>query len=180
MTPKKLPKVIEGQKVNLRRIRTEDIEPFYRFVNDDENVQYMFFEDEQRTREGARGMVEWVVNAYETDEPVCIFAIADKDTDEYMGNLGAQTMKNTDDTEFFYALLPKYRGHGYVTDAVRTFVSYLFGAGIRLAVAIIVPENVASKQVMARLDAKFAGHCLIHGEAGLRYEIDQDIVNIWT
>jgi len=180
MTPKTLPETIEAETCMLRRIRLDDAEPFYRFVSDDDSVQYMFFEDEQRTEEGSRGMIEWVVNAYDTDEPVCIFAIADKDTGEYMGNLGAQTMKGTDDTEFFYALLPDYRGQGYVTDAVRAFVSYLFDEGITLAVAIIVPENEASKRVVKRLGARFAGECVIHGNDGLRYEIDRAIVDTWS
>lgn len=180
MTPKTLPKTIEAQSCVLRRIRMDDADPFYRFVSDDESVQYMFFEDEQRTREGSKGMIEWVINAYETDDPVCIFAIADKDTGDYMGNLGAQTMKGTEDTEFFYALLPEYRGKGYVTDAVRTFVRWLFDEGIKLAVAIIVPENDASQQVMKRLNARFAGECLIHGNAGLRYEVDRAIVDTWA
>lgn len=179
MTPKSLPQAIPAQHSILRRLTLDDAEPFYQFVQDDANVQYMFFEDEQRTEAGSRGMVEWVVNAYDTDDPVCIFAIADKETGAYMGNLGAQTMEGTTDTEFFYALLPQYRGQGIVTDAVKTFVRYLFSKGIKLAVAIIVPENKASIHVVERLNARFAGECLIHGNDGLRYEIDADIVQSW-
>ena len=133
MTLKKNPEQIEAGRLVLRRIRLDDADPFYEFVSDDESAKYMFFEDEQRTKEGARGMVEWVANAYDTDEPTCILTIADKKTGDYMGNLGAQTMEGTTDTEFFYTLLPQYRGKGYVTEAVRTFLIFLFdGASIRL------------------------------------------------
>ncbi len=180
MTPKTLPQTIDAKKSTLRHLTESDAEPFYRFVSNDDNVRYMFFEEEQRTVEGAKGMIEWVVNAYESDDPVCIYAIADKATGAYMGNLGAQTMEGTDDTEFFYALLPEYRGQGYVTDAVKAFVTYLFDEGIQLAVAIIVPENDASTQVVNRLGARFAGDCLIHGNAGLRYEIDRPLMETWT
>lgn len=179
MIPNTLPHVINAEKSMLRRITMDDAQPFYRFVHDDENVRYMFFEDEQRTVEGSKAMIQWVVDAYDSDNPVCIYAIADNMTGDYLGNLGAQTMEGTDDTEIFYALLPEHRGKGIVTDAVRTFVKYLFDEGIQLAVAIIVPENVPSIQVVNRLDARFAEECLIHGKAGLRYEIDKAIVKSW-
>ena len=179
MTPKSIPQQIVANRLMLRRLMMADADAFYEFVSVDENVRYMFFEDEQRTQDGSRGMVEWVVNAYDSEEPVCIFAIADKDTGVYLGNLGAQTMEGTSDTEVFYALLPQYRGQGYVTEAVKTFLGYLFGEGIHTAVAIIVPENAASIRVVERLDARFAGECEIHGQAGLRYEIDKTIVERW-
>lgn len=180
MIPKALPEQIEGERVCLRRITMADAKPFYDFVHDDENVQYMFFTDEQRSKEGATSMVEWVVNAYDTGESICIYAIADVETGEYMGNLGAQTMEGTDDTEFFYSLLPQFRGQGYVTEAVRLFLRFLFDEGIQMAVAIIIPENKTSIQVVERLKARFAGDCLIHGNQGLRYEIDQAIVQEWA
>lgn len=177
--PKTLPQQIEADRIVLRRITMADAAPFYEFVRDDDNVRYMFFQDEQRTEEGATGMVEWVVNAYDTDDPVCIFAIADKETGDYLGNLGAQTMEGTSDTEFFYALLPAYRGKGYVTEAVKTFLSYLFGEGLHTAVAIIVPENEASIRVVNRLQAIYIGEVEIHGNPGLRYEVTREIFERW-
>lgn len=178
MIPKKLPTKIEADRVVLRRIRMDDAEPFYSFVSD-ESARYMFFTDEQRTQEGATDMVEWVVNAYDTDAPSCIFAIADKKTGDYMGNLGAETMEGTSDTEFFYTLLPQYRGHGYVTEAVRTFLMFLFDEGIQTAVAIIVPDNEVSIHVIARLQAHLVGDYEIHGQRGLRYEINRETVQQW-
>lgn len=179
MTPKKIPEQIDADRLILRRIRMDDAEPFYAFVSNYESAKYMFFEDEQRTKEDARGMVEWVANAYDTDEPTCILAIADKKTGDYMGNLGAQTMEGTTDTEFFYALLPQYRGKGYVTEAVKTFLTFLFDEGIQMAVAIIVPENEASLRVMARLQARLIGDYEIHGQRGLRYEINRETCQQW-
>jgi len=180
MIPKSLPQTIAAETCALRRLTMADAEPFYRFVSDDDSVQYMFFEDEQRTKDGARGMVEWVVNAYDTDESVCIFAIADKATGEYMGNLGAQTIKDTDETEFFYALLPQFRGQGHVTSAVKAFLRFMFDKGIQLAVAFIVPENSASIRVVNRLNARFAGEAELHGTPAVRYDIDRTIVKSWT
>lgn len=180
MLPKKLPHTIHANYSVLRRLKIEDIDPFHRFVSNDNNVQYMFFEDEQRTYDGAKAMIEWTINSYETDTPVWIFAIADKTTDEYLGNVGAQVMEGTTDIEFFYTLLPEHHGQGYVDDALRAFLTYLFKGGIETAVAIIVPENQASIKVAERLKARFIGHVKVNGNSGIRYEIDKDTSLHWT
>lgn len=179
MQPKTIPERINSKRLILRRIQPEDTQPFYNFLRDDDNVRFMFFTDEQRTFEGAKSMIDWTINSYDSDEPVCIFAIADKVTGDYMGNLGAQPMEGTSDTEFFYTLLPKYRGQGYVTEALEVFLSFLFEEGIQQAVAIIVPGNDASIRVVNHFNARFAGEVEIHGNAGLRYEIDHAIFQEW-
>lgn len=180
MTPKHLPRQIDGDRIVLRRFTMADAEPFYKFLRDDDNVRYMFFADEHRTRDGAFGLVEWVVNAYDTDNPACIFVIADKTTGDYIGHIGAQTMKDSTDTEIFYTLLPQHRGKGYMTEAVKTFLSYLFEEGIHTAVAIILPDNIASIRVVERLNAHCAGDFEIHGQPGLRYEIPREIFERWA
>ena len=177
MIPKHIPQCIDGQLCMLRRIRMDDVTPFYRYVSDDESVQYMFFEDAQRTAEGARGLVEAVCVSYDTDEPACILAIADPETGEYMGNLGAQSIANNQ-TEIFYALLPEYRGKGYVTDAVKTFVQWLFAEGVPSVVAFIIPANVASLRVMQRLNAMLIGDAELHGHPALRYDITPNMLDV--
>ena len=178
-TSKHLPQQIEGNRITLRRFTMADAEPFYKFLREDDNVRYMFFTDNQRTKDGAIGLVKWVTGTYDTDDPACILVIADKSTGDYVGHIGAATLKDSTDTEIFYTLLPQHRGKGYMNEAVKTFLGYLFEEGIHTAVAIIVPDNTASIKVMERLHAQFAGDFEIHGQPGLRYEITRAIFERW-
>jgi [ribosomal protein S5]-alanine N-acetyltransferase len=179
MMIKAIPAKIEAERIDLRCLRLADVEPFYEFVHD-ESAKYLYFTDEQRTRDGARELVESVIDSYDTDSPSSIFAISDKETGDFVGHVGATSIENTNDLELFYALLPKYRGKGYVTDAVRTFIAFLLDSDIETVVAIIELENEASIAVMTRLHARFAGECEIHGNLGHRYEFYREITQLWS
>lgn len=99
-----VPKRLKTERLILRRLVPEDVQPFFTFISDDESTRYMVFTPEQRTYEGAKGMIDFTVSAYDTEESVFVLAIADQ-AGNYLGALGAAPTESPEEIEFFYNLL---------------------------------------------------------------------------
>ena len=123
----KLPPVIETARLIIRRHLAEDREPFVQFMTDDEATRYLTFDAEQRTPEGAAKLFDYVLESYNTEDPVFALAIVDKETGAYVGSCGLSAL--TDDksgVECYYSLLPRYWGWGFATEASLAMLYYAF------------------------------------------------------
>ena len=146
------PQKLETERLMLRRLTADDVAPFVRFMTDEKAVQYMPFPPEQKTPEGAEGMMQWVMGAYDSDDAVFVMAITEKDKGDYIGSTGASPVAESDAIEFFYTLLPAYWGKGYGTEAAAALVAYLSETvkAPRL-MANVFTENIASVRVLEKL-----------------------------
>ena len=96
----KLPPVIETARLIIRRHLAEDREPFVQFMTDDEATRYLTFDAEQRTPEGAAKLFDYVLESYNTEDPVFALAIVDKETGAYVGSCGLSTTHRTVGSRF--------------------------------------------------------------------------------
>lgn len=143
---------LHTENLTLRRLVSDDIESFVRFMTDENAVRYMPFPPEQKTREGASSMIEWVMGSYDTKNAVFVMAITRKGDDAYIGSTGANSVEDSDAIEFFYTLLPEYWGQGYGTEAARRIVRYLFEeVNAPRVVANVFPDNIPSVRVLEKL-----------------------------
>lgn len=58
-------------------------------------------------------------------------------------------------TEVGYGLNPVYEGHGYMTEALRAFLEFGKGLGIKTVLADTLPYNRRSQNVLKRCGFRF-------------------------
>ncbi|MEQ8671899.1 MAG: GNAT family N-acetyltransferase [Aggregatilineales bacterium] len=166
----KVPQQLETDRLILRRLIKDDIQPFYKFMSDPESTRHMAFTDEQKTLEGAKEMVEWTITSYATDDAVFVLAITLKDGGDYIGSLGASPDPDADATEIFYTLLPDYRGKGYAVEAAKRLVNYLQNEEQTSRItAYVMTGNAPSIRVAERLGMTFDADVVREGHEGSRY-----------
>lgn len=89
---------------------------------------------------------------------VCIGALVEKASGRVVGICGVQPLGTTGDFEIGWWLARDVWGRGYATEAGAGAMRYVFETlGRDRVVAIIPPENEASKQVVARLGMHHEG-----------------------
>ena len=74
----------------------------------------------------------------------------------FIGWSGLQFLPDTDEIEIAYLLDPDYWGRGLATEAAQAGLRYgLQDLGLQTIVAIVHPENAASRRVIDKLDMSF-------------------------
>lgn len=147
----KLIRSIETPRTVVRPFHTEDGSAFVEFMTDPEATRHLLFTDEQKTAEGARGLLQFVIDSYATDHPIHSYAIALQDG-TWIGSCGVSQVSEGGVWECYYSLLPRYWGHGYATEATAALLRHCFEhSAITEIRAYMSPDNVRSPGVAARL-----------------------------
>lgn len=85
--------------------------------------------------------------------------IVDTATGSAVGDLGLYFHEpRTGSAMVGYAMLPRWRGHGYVTRALRLLAPWAFGVGIARLVAGTQPSNIASQRALERAGFQQEGY----------------------
>lgn len=143
---------LETSRLVLRRHRSEDLDAFSEFLADPAATAYLAFTPEQRTRGGAEQMLQFVMDSYDTTEPILSFTIADTETDSYLGSCGLNPLEGEAGFEVFYTVVADHQNRGIATEAGRGLLEYLFETtSVRMVVAYVVPENLPSVRVAEKL-----------------------------
>ena len=117
--------LILTKRLVLRRHRLEDAEAFGDFMTDANATRYMAFTPDQKSRAGARSMIEYVLSAYDGDAPVFSLTIADPQTDAYLGSCGAQPIDEAS-VEVYVTVMPSHQGEGIGTEAMLALVAHIW------------------------------------------------------
>ena len=87
-----------------------------------------------------------------------IFAIAPRDGGEAMGAIGLHVDTNHDRAEIGYWIGVPYWGRGYVTEAAKAIVDYVFNTlGLNRVFAFHFTRNPASGRVLQKIGMKREG-----------------------
>jgi len=79
-----------------------------------------------------------------------------KSTATPIGLCGLVRRDGLDDVDIGFALLERFRGHGYAREAARAVLGHALGAlGLRRVVAITAPDNRASQRILEDLGLSF-------------------------
>lgn len=147
-----VPERIESSRFLLRRHREADLEAFAAFLTDENATRFMAFTEEQKSHNGARAMLDYVIAAYSSVEPVFSLTIADPQSDEYLGSCGLQRITDEEGFEIYYTVLPEYQNVGLATEPTMVLIDYVFDqTETNQLVAFVVPANVASVRVAEKL-----------------------------
>ena len=78
------------------------------------------------------------------------FLIVRSEDDVVVGSIDFKYIPVDGVTEVGYGLNPVYQGNGYMTEALRAFLAYGKGLGVRQVKAETLRDNVRSQRVLAR------------------------------
>ena len=166
-----LPAHLETPRLRIRPFVPDDFEAFAAFMADEEATRYLLFTTEQKTRQGARAILESALGSYRTDEPIFVLAVVDKEEGGYVGSCGLSLMPEGLGYECFYTVVRARWGRGYGTEILKGLLAYAFHeCRLERVVALIMPENVASGRVAEKAGMTYDGLVV-------RTDIDQEMMH---
>lgn len=147
---------IVSEKLRIRRFERDDVEDFVSFMTDSDSTKFLTFGEEQKSQEGATGLLKATMESYDSDAPLMAFAVENQQTTEFVGFCGL-TPREEGTVEIMYAVMPNERGQGYATEIAATLAQYAISQlGYRRVIAPISPEHKISKAVA--VSAGFKDH----------------------
>lgn len=174
---------IDCGEILLREFRIEDVDAIYELTSQPE--VYEFLPDWRSTREQR---LDWVTN-YEIpdnkkflDSIPCIgkgwlkLGIILKETGEFIGfcNTGIKNELSEPNREIAFAISKHYRNKGYITQAVKGLVNYLFeNTDVEKLNAVVLPRNAASNKVITKCGFQLNGDVEIDGKLYYHYRLDK-------
>jgi ribosomal-protein-alanine N-acetyltransferase len=171
-----LPPLIETARLIIRRHLAEDVDPFVEFMTDEDATRYLTFEEEQKTPDGAKDLLDFILASYDSNDPVFALALIDKETGVYIGSCGLSPLADGSGVECYYSLLPQYWGWGFATEASIAMLYYAFEElSLEKVTAHMSDKNAKAWNVARNLGMRDTGPCEYRGLPNCRrFEITVD------
>ncbi|MPZ60365.1 MAG: GNAT family N-acetyltransferase [Propionibacteriales bacterium] len=175
--------VLTGERVALRPVRDHDLDMIAEHWRDARTRHFLPHFRESYTREEAEEFVERSREQAANGQRIT-WSIAERETGRGVGTLTMFRLEHDDGcAEVGYAVHPKARGNGYVTDALRTLIPYALGPdpsdpdGLRLRTLLIktAATNQAARRAAEQAGFTMAGR-LRQVSALLDGTIDDDVI----
>ena len=148
-------KVIETDRLLLRRLTTEDAGFILRLLNE---PSYMHFIGDKgvRTIDGARDYIlKGPIASYE-QFGFGLYLTALKDSEVPIGICGLLKRDSLPDVDIGFAFLPQFRSQGYAHEAASAVMIHgRDDLGLNRIVAIVSPDNERSIKLLGKLGLKF-------------------------
>ncbi|MBI3567994.1 MAG: GNAT family N-acetyltransferase [Gemmatimonadetes bacterium] len=142
--------VIETERLALRELEPADAPFIFELVNDPDWLTFIG-DRGVHSLDDALAYIEKGPRAMYAQRGHGLWLVERKADGAAMGMCGLLKRDTLDDVDIGYAMLPAFRGQGYIAEAVAATLAHGHGAlGLRRIVAITVPENVASARVLTR------------------------------
>lgn len=153
---------ITTKRTQIRKFRPDDREPFLAFMLEPDNMRFLAFPEGVKTEVGASELLDQVIAAYDSEEPIHSYAIAHSSNDEYLGSCGLSPYPGGG-CEIYFALNPAHRGQGYATEAMDALLASL--PDDTVVRAFCHPDNHDAHAVAERLGLVSRGEHL-HAQFG--------------
>ena len=106
-----------------------------------------------------------------------IWAIVDRDLSQMVGYCGLRYLEELDEVELLYGLARDYWGRGIITQAAKASVSFGFEtANLNRIIALVLPENQASKRVIQKVGFDYEKQIHIFGLDVLYYSLETNLI----
>lgn len=156
---------IETDRLLLRRVRLEDAEPFFDIFGKPEVHEYLCAPVIQ-SMEGEIAFVESVIACYhcENEPDRRVWSICEKSNPGLaIGNINVRPKRFTQAYEAGFALGPESWGNGYMTEAFRALIGFVFDHTLaQRIIAYHFSGNAASGRVMEKTGMTREGHLRQH------------------
>ena len=140
------------------RVMVDEDAPFYLEMLNDPDFKRNIADRGLNTVEDAlNDMRERVFPSYEA-HGFGMFLVCQEPDGKSIGMAGLVKRDFLDDVDVGYGFLPRGRGQGFAVEAVSACIDYAGREqGISRLAAITAPDNIASIQVLEKLDFRYAG-----------------------
>jgi len=148
-------KVLETQRLVLRRFSLEDAAFAFELVNDPAWLKYIG-DRNVRSLEDARAYLrKGALDMYER-VGFGMYVVTLKSSGEPIGTCGLIKRESLDDVDIGFAFLPQFRGQGYALESATAVLEHGKRAlGLKRIVAIVSPANHRSVAILEKIGLKF-------------------------
>ena len=150
--------LIETDRLILRPFTMNDISEFHEIITREEVVRYLA--EGLISLEELKRILEWLIDCYDRNSPRSIIkftlAVTHKKTNRIIGWCGLGPLEfSPSEIEIYYGLSVDHWGRGLATEAAKALLDYGFSTiGLDTIVAVVKPDNVASRKVIEKLGMK--------------------------
>ena len=146
----------ETKRLRMRFISENDIHAIFLNINNDKEVLKYYLD---KYLEKEEDMTLNKVIKYCLENERYFFAIELKDTKEVIGMIHeCSTPSETfDSSEIGYAIGRKYWNQGYMSEALKAMIDFIFKTGVHKVVVSHLVGNNASKRVIEKCDLIYEG-----------------------
>lgn len=147
---------IESKLVVLRKMRSDDAEHLYQYYNNKNVYQYLDWNGPSSVENAVAIIQRW--NKGFQDGWIIRFAIVEKETDRIIGTIFLNNFEEKR-AEIGYELSEAYWNKGIMSDAMKLVLGLGFHKlGFVRIQAFVCEENIASKQLLKKLNFKEEGY----------------------
>lgn len=148
--------VLETKRLILRFLEEKDRDAIFNNINHDREVlkYYVASFVEKPDDFSLKNLIEY----YKQNE-MYIFAVVLKESGEVIGNILQCSKPNArmHTVEVGYAIGKKYWNNGYMSEALKAMIGFLFDRGIHKVTACHIAGNIASGRVMEKCGMAYEG-----------------------
>lgn len=152
-----IPKSLNTKRTLIRPFVKSDEDSFVDFMTDSEATKYLLFTDEQKSLQGAKDLLNFILASYESQHPIMALAVVDKD-DNYIGSCGAAPLEDSEDVEFYFSVARSKWGSGLATEFSQKLIQHLFEVQkLPRLFASCSGENLRAQKVLQKLGLDYIG-----------------------
>ena len=152
----------------LRKLKKEDaLAMFKNWDSDIEVARYTTWVAHKNVEETKKLVAMWLQE--EKEGKIIRFIITEKDSDEPIGSIDIVEFVN-DIPEIGYCLSRKHWNKGYMSEACKAFINYLFDLGYKKVLIRADARNTASLKVIEKCGFKFTHEELLEHRSIFRPE----------
>ena len=160
---------LETERLLLRPFELTDIEPSYQLNLDAEVSRYTGDGGVVSKDEITRRITEDVFGDYQ-NYGYGRLAVELKSTQEFIGFAGLKYLPDWEEVDLGYRLMRKYWGQGLATEAAAACVEFGWESlGLDSMIGLVLPENVASINVLEKLGFSYEKDVLEDGLLAKKY-----------
>ena len=149
-------KILETQRLTLRRLVPDDLDDLYRLYRDPEIRRY--FPEGTLTYAETKEELEWFLNGHPRHPELGLWATIYKETNQFIGRCGLLpwTIDGQDEVEVAYLLAKEFWGQGLATEAARAIAQYAFEKlHLTRLICLVDRDNRASIHVAMKIGMSF-------------------------
>lgn len=150
-------KVLDTQRLTLRRLSYDDAEFILRLLNDPDFIRFIG-DKGVRTLEDARGYLRTGPLASYERFGFGLFRVDLRDGGVPIGMCGLLKREVLADVDIGFAYLPEYRSKGYAFEAASAIASYAYSThGLTRLAGVTKPDNFGSMRILEKLGLRRVG-----------------------
>jgi [ribosomal protein S5]-alanine N-acetyltransferase len=144
--------VLKTERILLRHLEPEDLEPLYALYRDPEIRKY--YPDGTRTLQQTKEELEWFLHGHPRHPELGLWATVDRKTGEFLGRCGLLPwhIQGSDEVELAFMIRKERWREGLATEAAQGIIEHARDVlALRRLVCLITPGNAASVGVAEKV-----------------------------